>query len=82
MNDAEFLRSMAHACEIGDPVDFPSVVRLREIADRVAQRRCPDGGACHHVCDPDVCFRVATCEPLSGVFTGDRWPRRISLEFT
>lgn len=36
--------------------------------------RCPDDGACHHKCDGGSCFRVRTCEPLSGAFPDDRWP--------
>lgn len=40
---------------------------------------CPDGGTCHHGCDFDrpECFRVRTCEPLSGVFADDRWPEGV-----
>lgn len=41
--------------------------------------QCPDGGTCHHEC-PGSCFRVRFCEPLSGVFPGDRWPVDIQLE--
>jgi hypothetical protein len=37
-------------------------------------RACPDGGTCHHECGAARCFRVDTCEPLSGVFPGERWP--------
>lgn len=44
MNDAEFLRDIAHTCEIGDPVDFPQVDRLRNIADRLAALDADDGG--------------------------------------
>lgn len=39
---------------------------------------CPDGGACHHECELGACFRVAHCEPLSGVFPGDAWPDGIA----
>ncbi len=35
---------------------------------------CPDGGHCHHNCDPAACFRVRHASPLPGVFPGDRWP--------
>ncbi len=35
---------------------------------------CPDEGTCHHECGHGPCFRVLSCEPLSGVFPGDRWP--------
>jgi hypothetical protein len=40
------------------------------------ERKCPDGGACHHQCGPrnESCFRVAFAEPLSGVYPDDRWP--------
>lgn len=81
MTDAEFVRHVAHTAEIGDPVDFVDVKRLREIADRIDDRRCPDGGKCHHACDPDVCFRVASCGPLSGVYPRDTWPKAIRLDF-
>jgi hypothetical protein len=40
--------------------------------------RCPDGGACHHLCalanGPRRCVRVQNSGPLTGVFPGDRWP--------
>lgn len=39
-------------------------------------RTCPDGGACHHGCAYG-CFRVETCEPLSGVFPDDQWPAEV-----
>lgn len=40
---------------------------------------CPDGGTCHHQCGPDqICFRVACCEPLSGVYPNDEWPEGTS----
>jgi hypothetical protein len=35
---------------------------------------CPDGGTCHHQCATG-CFRVEHCEPLSGVFPGNAWPK-------
>lgn len=34
---------------------------------------CPDGGTCHHSCGM-FCWRERNCEPLSGVFVGDKWP--------
>lgn len=37
-------------------------------------RSCPDGGACHHDCGTASCWRVTTCEPLSGIFPDDTWP--------
>lgn len=39
-------------------------------------RLCPDGGACHHECATNCCFRVATCEPLSASGWTD-WPQTI-----
>ncbi len=45
---------------------------------------CPDGGTCHHACDAGApwgngaCFRVLTCEPLSGVFPENRWPTEVT----
>ena len=39
------------------------------------RRTCPDEGMCHHECPEDGgCWRVKNCEPLSGVFPGDKWP--------
>lgn len=32
---------------------------------------CPDGGACHHDCALDKCFRVRNCSPLSSY--GEDW---------
>lgn len=40
-----------------------------------ADRLCPDGGTCHHVCQPGECWRVHNAEPLSGY--GDEWPPEI-----
>ena len=39
--------------------------------------KCPDGGTCHHDCGEHggKCWRVGTCEPLTGVFLKNRWPR-------
>ena len=37
-------------------------------------RDCPDGGTCHHECGLARCWRVDTCEPLSGVYPGNQWP--------
>lgn len=41
--------------------------------------RCPDAGTCHSVGDECAlgCYRVACCEPLSGVFPGDVWPEGV-----
>jgi hypothetical protein len=36
---------------------------------------CPDGGTCHHECQGRDCFRVDCCEPLSGVYVDDEWPK-------
>lgn len=45
------------------------------------RERCPDDGACHHECGiADPCFRVRTCEPLSGVYPDDRWPDEVVSE--
>lgn len=50
---------------------------LTEAGKKVAEgltsegRRCPDGGACHHGCQPVECFRVQTCGPLSEY--GEDW---------
>lgn len=41
---------------------------------------CPDQGTCHHECiNSDLCFRVRSCEPLSGVYVDNRWPRNVLL---
>lgn len=40
----------------------------------MSDRICPDGGVCHHECVGLDCFRTRCCEPLSGVYPGDRWP--------
>ncbi len=42
MSDAEFLRSIAHSGEIGDPIQRHEIERLREIADRLS-----DGATTH-----------------------------------
>ena len=39
----------------------------------IDKRECPDDGACHHHCTTR-CWRVDHCEPLTGVYPGDRWP--------
>lgn len=40
--------------------------------------KCPDGGTCHHDCPTaGSCFRVLACEPLSGVYPGDKWPKDV-----
>lgn len=49
---------------------------LYDLAPRPGRRIgdvCPDGGRCGHACVL-YCWRVACCEPLSGVFPADRWP--------
>lgn len=43
------------------------------------RKKCPDGGTCHHQC-AEKCFRVNTCEPLSGVFPGDTWPEGVRAQ--
>lgn len=55
------------------PHTFGSMADARDRADDLNRPKCPDGGTCHHDCG-DVCWRVRTCGPLSGVFPGDRWP--------
>lgn len=42
------------------------------------EKRCPDGGRCHHTCDT-ACFRVQCCAPLSNVYPNDRWPDDVKL---
>jgi len=42
---------------------------------------CPDEGTCHHDC-VKKCFRVGSCEPLSGVFPNDQWPVHIKKRHT
>lgn len=47
------------------------------------QPECPDGGACHHGCnDTENCFRVEYCEPLSGIYPDNKWPRNLQDELT
>lgn len=48
----------------------------------MSDRKCPDGGKCHHACAPSSCFRVGSCGPLSGVFPGDAWPASVKQQFT
>jgi hypothetical protein len=43
--------------------------------------KCPDKGACHHHCEVS-CFRVNYAEPLSGVYTGNRWPEVVRSSHT
>jgi hypothetical protein len=41
------------------------------------RQRCPDGGTCHHSCKSGAladCERVRTSGPLTGVYSGDKWP--------
>lgn len=42
------------------------------------KQQCPDGGVCHHDCK-ERCFRVETCEPLSGVYPDNVWPAGVRL---
>lgn len=54
----------------------PFTYALDDLAPRPGRRIgdvCPDGGRCGHACAL-YCWRVACCEPLSGVFPADRWP--------
>ena len=41
------------------------------------QRRCPDGGVCHHSCVSAFCWRVDNAAPLAGVFENDGWPLKV-----
>jgi hypothetical protein len=49
-------------------------VLIVDIVERLGD--CADGGKCHHECGTR-CFRLDTCEPLSGVFRHDTWPTAI-----
>lgn len=42
-------------------------------------RRCPDGGACHHGCEPLQCFRVDCCSPLSS--HGEDWSDAVKARY-
>lgn len=55
---------------------------IMELCGRgIARRmRCPDGGMCHHDCEPGACFRVRGCGPLSGVYPNDEWPEEVRRE--
>lgn len=44
-----------------------------EPAELKPKRRCIDGGACHHECEPQYCFRKETSLPLSASGLGDDW---------
>lgn len=44
-------------------------------------RTCPDDGTCHHTCPPRLCYRVRTCEPLTGAMPDDTWPADIRAGF-
>lgn len=61
----------------------PEIERVRtDLTPRsLARRLCPDAGTCHHRCEPDQCFRVHTCGPLSGVFPDDVWPAALRIGF-
>lgn len=39
----------------------------------MSERRCKDGGICHHGCSSGRCYRAETCSPLSGSGLGDDW---------
>lgn len=52
-------------------------VRLMTVLDKIELLDvCPDGGKCHHLCT-QTCWRVSVCEPLSGVYPNDEWPRSV-----
>lgn len=66
-----------------DGTPYPEGTQFEAEADPVAeptpvasgpQRRCPDGGACHHDCGEETCWRAFFAEPLSGVYPNDTWP--------
>lgn len=42
---------------------------------------CPDGGRCHHACQPNECYRVRCCAPLSGVYADERWPFEVQRQY-
>jgi hypothetical protein len=55
---------------------FYALARLKQLSES-EQRRCPDGGTCHHNGHNDcatTCWRTQHAGPLSGVYPGDRWP--------
>lgn len=52
------------------------------MADPADHQKCPDGGYCHHGCKANECFRVACCEPLSGVYEDNQWPDDIRIQHT
>lgn len=58
-------------------LDSPAAVRwlsCEPLLGRVELRMesgCPDAGRCHHACTGGHCWRVATCEPLTGYRAGE-----------
>jgi hypothetical protein len=46
---------------------------------KLPKRRCPDDGACHHVCGESRCFRTVHCGPLSNVYPNDQWPTEVCV---
>lgn len=75
--DAEFLRSIAHAIEVDDPLDTGWVQRLRDIAGSVERRStwpevCPTCGAAWRV--KSKTMGKAAGQPHSGTcMNGHRW---------
>jgi len=43
----------------------------------MSERRCPDGGKCHHDCLVG-CWRVGNAGPLSDVYPNDEWPESVT----
>lgn len=68
---------------VDDRANEEALARRHDPVVEFAGGRCPDGGTCHHGChapnaagdgtDPRTCWRVATCEPLTGTYP-DGWP--------
>lgn len=50
-----------------------------EPAEMKPKRRCIDGGACHHECEPQYCFRKETSLPLSASGLGDDWETKTDI---
>lgn len=52
----------------------PSITRTPPEQPLPYRTGCPDGGVCHHFCDPDPktepCFRTLWCAPFSAYNNG------------
>jgi len=75
-----FHETLETACsQASDPGGWCGVCNGSEPADEEARASCPDGGTCHHGCDPSgPCWRVANAGPLSGVYPRDVWPEGVA----